>query len=225
MIELANVDDMDLTTVRNFYKAKSIEDNVYYLMGSKYADEVFSDPRISEDGITYFRNLFEEYDDYGSIPLELGNDIEQMLDDSTIVLGIHRTGGMGTIDKDNIVGSQMLHSIFSEGLKNMGHLSSGHDSNIIPDPSQTVSMIGSIVHAVMSIKGQYKDSVGGVLVALPSSCVNKDGEIINNSYETIYTMVDNTHAVKSEYLLGFVASDNGVCTYYPKECFTKGKSL
>lgn len=224
-MELANVGDMDLTTVRNYYKAKSIEDNVYYLMGSKYADEVFSDSRITEDGRNYFRDLFEQWDDYGSIPLELGNNIERLLSDENIVLGIHRTGGIGAINKDNIVGSQMLHSIFNEGLKNMGHLSSGHISSSIPDPNKTVSMLRSIVHAVMSIKGQYKDSVGGVLVALPSSCVNGEGEIINNAYDRVYTVVDNTPAIMPEYLLGFVASDDGVCTYYPKESFTKGKNL
>lgn len=216
---------MDLNAVRNFYKTKSIEENSCYLMASKYADEVFSDPRMTEDGLAYFRDLFQQWDDYGSIPLELGNYIEQLLDDSMVVLGIHRTGGMGSIDKADITGSQVLNSIFNEGLKNMGHLSSGHISSSVPDPNKTVSMLASMVHAVMSVKGQYKDSIGGVLVALPSSCVNKDGEIINNSYDTIYTTVDNTPAIKPEYLLGFVASDNGVCTYYPKESFTKSKNL
>lgn len=217
---------MDLKSLREYFKIKSQEENKYFLMGSRYADEIFDDDRIDEGGIVFFRGLFQEWDAFGSVPLELGCYVEQLLDEPSIVLGIHRTGGFGSIDKDNILESKMLNSIFKDGLKNMGHLSSGAVSDGTPDPSYTVSMIANPLYAMMFLKGSYKDSVGGVLVALPSSCVDNEGKVINNSFDTIYTMVDNSPAIKPEYLLGFVASNNGECTYYPKEKFVnKNKNL
>lgn len=219
------MESADINAVRNYYKMKSIDENKYYLMASKYADNIFDNPSMEESNVSYFSDLFQEWDNFGSIPLELGNYIENLLNDSSVVLGIHRTGGNGVIDINDVTGSNVLQSIFNEGLKNMGDLSSGAGMNSIPEPNKTVSVLHKPIHAVMSLKGQYKGSVGGVLVAFPAAFVDDSGEIINNSYNDIYTFIDNIPTIKSKYLLGFVASDKGVCTYYPKDSFIKGKNL
>lgn len=200
------------------YEQRSIAENKYFLLSSKYAKNIFQKAKNIQSYTEMFE-LFKEWDEYGSIPLELGQQIESMLQDSTINIGIHRTGGYGKIDNNQLDNNELLTSIFTNGLKNYGDLSSGAVTQDTIHPNKTISMLTNPLTAMILLKTQYKDSKGAVVVVFPSNYVNKEGELIAEEEDVYYRDDTGTLIVKPEYLIGYVARENGLCTYYPKEKF------
>ena len=159
------------------YRKKSLEDGNYYLLGSEFIKKNLAMAK-SFKAYEYLFNLYREWDDYGSIPLEIGEYFEKKIDDPNYNIGIHRIGGFGTIDPNNVYNSNLLRKIFSEGLKNYGDASSGVSNKDLIQPKKTVSMISSILNAVILLKTHYKDSKGAIITVFPSEFVNVEGEII-----------------------------------------------
>ena len=55
----------------------------------------------------------------------------------------------------------MLQSIFANGLRNLGDMSSGVITDTYPDPKKTISSINDILTATILLKTSYKGSNGG----------------------------------------------------------------
>ena len=203
------------------YAQKSKEENKYYLLGTSWVREKLLDPKATDEGRKYLFDLYKEWDDYGSISLDLGNYIESFVNNDDISFGIHRTGSSNVIKNMDISKNELLCDIFTNGLKNYGDLSSGVVSKKIIEPSKTISFFNSMLDAIIQIKTSYKGSIGGVIVALPNTLVEKDGTLVDGKEKDVYNVISNTLYIKPEYLLGYIAQDNGVCTFYPKDNFIK----
>ncbi len=211
----------ELINKLDYYKKLSKHDGQYYLLGTDSVRQKLLDARGTSEGRKYLLSLYQEWDDYGSIPLRLGIYLETLINNENISLGIHRISSYSLIDNTDVYHNPLLHNIFTDGLKNNGDLSSGVITSGIVQPSKTVSFFGSMLDVVIHVKTSYKGSKGGILVACPSSLVDRDGYIIDGKEKDVYNVVDNAVYLKPDFLLGYIAQDNGVCTYYSKDSFVK----
>lgn len=214
-------DICELISKLDQYKVLSEEEQKYYLLGTSWVRNKLLNSKGTTEGKKYLLDMYQEWDEYGSIPLELGNYIENLVSSKNISCGIHRISFYSLMDTSDIYHNDVLQSIFNDGLKNLGDLSSGVVLSGTVQPSKTVSFFGSMLDAVIHIKTSYKGSKGGILVACPTSLVDKDGNIIKGKEKEVYNIVDNTIFLKPTFLLGFIEQENGVCHFYRKENFLK----
>ena len=205
------------------YEKKSMVDNNYYLLSSNYFKNILNNKDLDDKNLEFFYDLCKEWDDYGSIPLELGNSIEKVLNDERLYLGIHRTDSDAKIDKDSYLESELVDNIVKNGLKNNGDLSSGVVSVEAPDPNKTISPINNILDAVIYLKSQYKHSNIGVLLTLPKKFVNDELDIINNNESNIYNHTKDGFYIKPKFITGVIYQKDGNCAYFPKE-YIKSKT-
>ena len=71
----------------------------------------------------YFFNIAKNYDNYGYMKEELGEELENLFNDEDYVIGLHRTG-------ETPIDDEILKSIFNKGLINNGHsMSYGADKS------------------------------------------------------------------------------------------------
>ena len=209
-----------LTKEIDKYEKMKVKENKYYLMCGDYAKKILLDKNINLEDEELLYDLFKEWDNYGSIPLELGKKIEILLNDQSICLGIHHISGMVNIDNSNPVQDKVLNSIFSKGLiNNGGDVSLGVVEKNNIDPCKTISPITNILNAIILIKSTYKGSNGGVLVALPSNLVDKNLYLKENSNNKIYDNYDDINYIKPNFLIGYISQINGNCTFYSKNEF------
>lgn len=190
------------------------ERGLYYISNTNYGQERLTHKKA--DVRETFYGIIGDTDRYGAMSIELGNMLEELIDDPTIRVGIHRTY---LYDVHNVVNNVMLQSILSEGLKNMGDLmSSGVENRGTIDPFKTVSICNNIFDAVAMIKTSYKRPTNcSVLIAFPAEYVNEDGELTGPE-ESIYTRDDSgTLHIKPEFQLGVITQEDGICNYFPKE--------
>ena len=141
------------------------------------------------------------------LPRDLGEAIENDLlnkknenGEPAYWFGVHRSDA---IDGEEFENDETLQSIMTIGLKNFGDASSG---SIYRDPpvSKTVRPCTSMMHTVINLKGTYKGSTGGVLVAVPREYVDEDGNPNKGCEDKVYNHDGNVSIIKPEFLVGFV---------------------
>ncbi len=163
-------------------------------------------------------NLLTGWDEIGYMPRKLGEWLENLINSEDIEVGIHRTGGYEMIDPDNIYTSRTLYDIFSNGLYITGHISSGVDHNgKIVSLDKNISPLNNILDGVVLSKSSYKNSTGGVIIAIPKAYVTPTYELKAGHESDVYTTVDNQLTLKPKYLVGFIAQKDGVCKFYTKD--------
>lgn len=151
----------------------------------------------------WWKGVCESWDEDGiELPRELGEGIEQIVNDENYFFGIHRSYG---IDGSNFENDDVLHSILTNGLQNLGDAS----SNIVyndPPVSKTVSPCTNMLITVINLKSSYKGSTGAVLVAIPSDFVDKKtGDVKEGMENEVYNhnRIGNS-SIKPEYIMGFI---------------------
>ena len=205
-------------------REKATVSESFQLIKSKYGEAFVKDyiNRSIEEKKSFYADyayqLLTSWDSYGNMSIELGEWLEALISKEDVQVGIHRTGGYGMIDPNDVFASSELYDIFNKGLYITGDIGSGvnHKGQIIP-PNKNISPLNNILEAVMFAKSSYKYSTGGVITAIPSEYVTASYSLKKGAEEEIYTKVDNQWTLKPEYLVGFIAQDQGVCTFYSKE--------
>lgn len=203
------------------YEKKSIIDNKYYLLGSDSFKNIVNNKELNDKNLDFFYDICREWDDYGSIDLQVGNMLESLIQNPEYHIGIHRTPSFSSIDENGNLRSSLVYSIFEDGLINNGDLSSGVFNQSYPNPSKTISPIKNIMDAVMFFKSSYKQSNIGILAAFPKEYLNSDLDLEKNYEEEIYNIKDNgsytDYLIKPKYLIGVVYQENGNCSFFTKE--------
>lgn len=205
-------------------KEKSKTSKSFQLINSDYGNNFLINTMnrsIEEKNSFYVESIYQmltSWDNYGDMSLELGKWLEQLISKEDIQIGIHRTGGYGMIDPNEVYNSSILYDIFDKGLYITGDISSGvdHKGEII-QPNKNISPLNNILEGIMYAKSSYKHSTGGIITSIPSEYVTESYSLKDGAEEKIYTKVDNQWTLKPEYLVGFIAQDKGVCTFYSKE--------
>lgn len=142
----------------------------------------------------YMMNLSKQYDEYGYMSEELGEELDSLFLDDDYIVGIHRTGYTPMDDK-------MVNTVFNEGLINNGHIMQGGNTG-----TQSIERTVSLFYDFPLLNGQlkaahgYKGSEGCVVVRIPKSYLGKkDGEI-----KPIYYKKDTTVRLLPEFIYGYI---------------------
>lgn len=151
-------------------------------------------------------DIAEEWDKTGpEIPQEVGKMVEFYVNNPDFVFGIHRSDAINGADFEN---DDVLESIMTEGLVNLGDASSGSIREA-PDVSKTVSLPGNILNSVIYMKSSYKRSTGAVLVAIPSKYLDEDGGVMPGMENEVYNQKGKNSYLKPEFILGFASNVPG----------------
>ncbi|MDD2391649.1 MAG: hypothetical protein PHU94_01765 [Bacilli bacterium] len=205
----------ELRTLMQQYQEKSKQDRNYYLFTSKYAKNFLN--AESAESIDFAINLLKTWDNAAQFPYDVGMMLEETIEKGDYVLGIHRT----PISIDEIVDNPILQSIFSEGLINDGDISSGRIPNKYENPSNTISPIKHMLHAMIYTKSPYKDSKGGVLVAFPKEYVTEDLELKEGYEDALYNVTNNGSFIKPEFLMGYISNNDNKCEFHLSSEFNR----
>ncbi len=149
----------------------------------------------------YMFSLSKEYDNYGYMSQELGEELDSLFLDDNYIVGIHRTGYTYMDDAT-------IEKIFNEGLINNGHIMSGGMDGT-QDIQKTVSLFYDfpILNGQLKAAHGYKGSEGCIVVKIPKSYLGKeDGEI-----KPIYYKKDSNIRLLPEFIYGYIPTDkNGM---------------
>lgn len=149
----------------------------------------------------WYEEVYKSWDESGiDLPYDVGKMVESYVNNPDYVFGVHHSYA---INGANYKKDTILHSILEEGLINAGDASSGR---IYKDPSvsKTVSMCPDMLIATIQLKGSYKGSTGGVLIAIPSRLVDEHGDIKPGMEKEVYNYNELGNSVlKPEFILGF----------------------
>lgn len=198
------------------YKVKkkqkeAINKGHYSLFNSKFAKEKTFSKSASIDGMEYFFELFEEWDNVGGVvPQELGEYVESLLY-GDLRLGIHRSPLLSFPEY-----SETLQDVFKIGLYNNGDVSSGM-YNSKPEPDKTISFFDNMLNFMIMLKSSYKGSTGSLLVGIPKEFFNDDGTMKTDKFYDIYDIVNNIPTIKKEYIIGYLCATNGKFDLHTKE--------
>ena len=147
---------------------------------------------------SYFLKQAYDYDTYGFMSKELGEELEKLFMDENCVIGIHRTG-------ETSVNESILQDIFSNGLINGGksmQLGSNSDSFNIEN---TVSIFNKFQYLISQIKAShgYKSSDGCIILKIPKSCLGLD----SNNPLPLYNIKDGKCYINPAFIFGYVPVD------------------
>lgn len=152
----------------------------------------------------FLLQVSKNYDEYGYISEELGEELDKLFDDEEYVIGIHRTGY-------NYMSPEMINEILNKGLINNGHMMQGGFENGL-DIDRTVTLFNHpdefpIFMGQLKAAHGYKDSQGIIVVKIPKSYLGqKEGEI-----RPIYYKHDGSNKLLPEFIYGYIPTDqNGV---------------
>ena len=148
----------------------------------------------------FIYELSHKYDNYGFMPQQLGEELEELFESKDYLIGIHRTGY-------TLINDKILKDIFEKGLICNGHAMLG--ANVGKnDIETTISLFGDfpILVGQLKLAYEYKLSKGSIIVKIPKSYLGKaDGEI-----KPIYYIDDNILKLLPEFIYGYVpVNDKG----------------
>lgn len=145
----------------------------------------------------FMMELSKQYDEYGYMSQELGEELDNLFLDDNYVIGIHRTGYTAITNK-------ILKDIFDKGLINNGHAFQGAATGQC-DIERTVSIFHDFPILCGQLKAAhgYKCSEGCIVVRIPKECL----------YETekepmpMYYNLDGTIRLLPQYVYGYIPVD------------------
>lgn len=142
----------------------------------------------------FLLELSRQYDNYGYMSQELGEELDNLFLDDDYIIGIHRTG-YTYMDNDTI------ENIFSKGLINNGHVMQGGNAGNYSIES-TVSLFQdfTLLNGQLKSAHGYKCSEGCFIIKIPKSYLGKkDGEI-----KPIYYKDGKIVKLLPEFIYGYV---------------------
>ena len=123
-------------------------------------------------------DMYKDWDDIGSIPLEVGNYLQKIINSEDYVLFGHRTA----VFSEEELNSESLLDILNRGLVNNGHtLTNGTAKEELPELTETANMITNPLHMQIILKTHRTDSfgnnsTGSVLFVIPKEYINDEGD-------------------------------------------------
>ena len=160
--------------------------------------------------IKYFYESRKKIDDKLPVPMEVGTKLEELINNENLTIGIHRS----EISSD-IINDELMRKILEKGIVNYGDLSSGA-IRLRPGLTKTVSFPENLCNTLNLLKGSYKGSTGGFVLAFPRDSVTIDGEVIGDN-DKIYYEINGSSYIKPEYIVGYVDTSYGVMNFFDKE--------
>lgn len=199
-----------LYKVRKLQK-DAISKGIFSLFNSKVGKDIFS-KGLKYDALEFFFDIYKGWDATGGdIPIELGEYLEKLIEDPSILVGIHRSGAITYPNN-----TQMLESVFENGLTNNGDLSSGVYTER-PEPDKTVSFVDQILNLIIMLKSSYKSSTGALLVCIPTEYMDENKCMKKEHFDDIYDTSSGMPNIRKEFITGYLTSVDGEYKLVTKE--------
>ena len=182
-------------------------------------DAKFAQDRLESfndlENYKYFSSMLFGWDKMCNLSYTFGKNLDKLANENAIL--IHRTNLMLDKNMSGIPSSEILYKIMKEGLRNLGHLSSGGYSSM-PALSETTTLLENI-HGYINLITPYKDNDTVILLSLPKNMVNEEGNLINSEdYEKICDVAPGYAAIKPEYILGAILKkENALDEFYSRD--------
>ncbi len=182
-------------------------------------DAKFAQDRLGSfndlENYKYFSSMLFGWDKMCNLSYTFGKNLDKLANENAIL--IHRTNLMLDKNMSGIPSSEILYKIMKEGLRNLGHLSSGGYSSM-PALSETTTLLENI-HGYINLITPYKDNDTVILLSLPKNMVNEYGDLINKEdYTKIYDVTPGYAAIKPEYILGAILKkENALDEFYSRD--------
>jgi len=145
----------------------------------------------------FIMQLAKQYDEYGYMSQELGEELDKLFLDNDYIIGIHRTGYTS-------INENILKDIFENGLINNGHAMVGAPVGQC-DIEKTVSLFNDFAVLCGQLKSShgYKCSEGCVIVRIPKECLyESDKEPMPMYYES-----EGVIRLLPQFIYGYVPVD------------------
>ena len=202
----------------DYYRKKSISENKFYMLNDNTIQKTIL------KGNKYIKKLCQEWDDFGSIPLDAGNYLKSIIDDDNYILFGHRTA---IFSEENIYSNEILYDVLTNGLINNGSaLTNGSNKEKVPPISKTANIINNLIDLQIILKSHRRDSfgyisTGTVLLKFPKEYIDEEGDLKvdpNLIYDYDET---NSARIKPEFIIGVTTLNDevtkGECKFYSKE--------
>lgn len=190
---------------------KGLNSNCYYLINSKDMLETIDKCKNDNVKLEYFYNLCEGWDNTeNAIPLEIGIYLEELINNPSICVGIHRSSAVTDIN------DPILEDIMQEGLRNDAQISQGAFHGV-PDLTKTISFVNNMFHTIPMLKGSYKGSNGSIILTFPANCLDQEGNALPGLENQIYEIKNDIYYVRPEFIAGYLVAEYGVYNLYTKE--------
>ena len=154
------------------------------------------------------KQIYEDIDSIGSIPLDLGLYLEKLIinqERDDYYIGTHNSSA---IRDENVFENETLKSICNDGLINNGDLSSGvHSEYGYNSISKTVAQTKTILNLLFNLKSEYKGGRGAFILKFPKEYFNEEFELKAGMENMVYNIKNGMQYIKPEFILGFVARD------------------
>lgn len=182
-------------------------DEKYHFLKSKFVlekmDSLIECNNVEELGTLY--NLYRRIDQVKPIvSSEVGNYFEHLCNRQDIRLGIYHLKNYSGLSDENTFSLSMLQSIFENGLINYVDLSS------------TIHKVDNLYDMLYQVKSIYRGDIG-IIVAFPQYMIDSEFQVKKGYENQIYDLSLEHPIIKTNYLLGYVTQNSGMCIYHPKE--------
>ena len=147
----------------------------------------------------WFLKQAYDYDKFGYMSKQLGDELEQQFMDEDYVMGIHRTG-------HTVMNNEQINDFFYNGLGNFGKVEQGCNDSICFNIENTVSIFNKFQYLISQIKATngYKGSDGCILLKIPKSGL----ELNNDKPIPLYQVINGDSFIKPEFIYGYLPVDN-----------------
>ncbi|MBQ4583397.1 MAG: hypothetical protein IJA94_00675 [Bacilli bacterium] len=192
----------------NQYIQNNMSDQYYYLNNSKKVVDF-----LTGKNTEWHQKLINETDfNAGNIDIDTGKQLENLINNDELTIGIHRAGDGSTND--------VAESIVNGGLLLTGDLSSGVGTIDSARVDKNISFFGknkvnALITLIGGIKSAHKyksfsDTSNVILFAFPKDAIKDNGYADLTKYpDLIITNQNGTTTLNPKYIVGYVHNDNG----------------
>ncbi|MBR4262208.1 MAG: hypothetical protein IKQ35_02460 [Bacilli bacterium] len=174
----------------------------------------------SLDTVEFFYDLCKGWDEMCNIPLNFGLFLDELSQDESVVVGLHRTNIRYGERNGDVPSSNDLVDMMENGLINYGHANAVGGSAFMkdPPPSLTFSPLKGIT-GYINLVGSYNGNNTVVLACFPSELVDDELGIKDRSrIDELYDMSGNNARVRPEHMMGaIIKNNNGLDEVFTKE--------
>lgn len=186
---------------------------LYTIFNSQYVKKIMSQ-EIPCYKLSQYFNLFWKCDKSLAITKEVGEEIENLINDVRVHIGLYNIQLNESFENSNLA-----KTIFQKGLEDTENTSLEKISDQIIFPK-------TIVQALLTLKDASQKYEGCFVFAFPKALINDSGNLNMHEYHQIYDCFDGITYIKPEYIIGYIDTDSKTINYIPKEeIIAKTKTL
>ncbi len=176
------------------------------------------------DKYSFFYEVGKNIERFNKLPIEIGEYINDLMNDPNNITAIHRTY-LGPVELiDGVPTNPYLYDISKDGLINNGHIMYGAYQET-PSLSLTTTPLRGLGDLV-NLFSSYKNNNIVIILQFPKEQVKDNLAFVNpEDSETIYRRDGSLCYIRPEYIIGAIVKGEGQDTFYTREQFLQMNNM